>query len=80
MNNSRKGYLYYREHESYNKYNAGKLGISGCISNRNDNYTSGEIFQGVFKLVIEIDYNKMSLVEKLLKNYFKSLGYHIYKW
>ena len=34
MNNSRKGYLYYREHESYNKYNAGKLGISICISNR----------------------------------------------
>ena len=78
INNSRKGYLYYREHESYNKYNAGKLGISCCISNRDATYTSGEIHRGVFKLVIEIYYDKMTLVEKLLQNYFKSLGYHIY--
>jgi len=78
MNNSRKGYLYYREHESYNRYNAGKLGISCCISNRDATYTSGEILRGVFKLVIEFDIDKMTLVEKLLQNYFKSLGYHIY--
>ena len=78
INDSRKGYLYYRDHESYNKYNAGKLGISSCISNRDTTYTSGEIFRGVFKLVIDIDYDKMTLVEKLLQNYFKSLGYHIY--
>ena len=78
MNNSRKGYLYYREHESYKIYNAGKLGISCCISNRDATNTSGEIFRGVFKLVIDIDYDKMTLVEKLLQNYFKSLGYHIY--
>ena len=69
INNYKKGYLYYRDHESYNKYNAGKLGISCCISNRNATYTSGEILRGLFKLVIEIDYDKMTLVEKLLQNY-----------
>ena len=78
INNSRKGYLYFREHESYNIHKAGKLGISGCISNRDSTYASGEIIRGVFKLVIEFDYTKMTLVEKLLQNYFKSLGYHIY--
>ena len=79
INNTRKGYLYFREHESYNVHKAGKLGISGCISNRDSTYASGEIIRGIFKLVIEIDYTKMTLVEKLLQSYFKSLGYHIYK-
>ena len=81
MNNTieyKKGYLYFREHESYNIHNAGKLGISECISGRDSTYASGEIIRGVFKLVVEIDYNKMAILEKLLQNYFKSLGYHIH--
>jgi len=78
INNSRKGYLYFREHESYNIHKAGKLGISDCISNRDITYATGEIIRGIFKLVIEINYDKMQFLEKLLQNYFKSLGYHIY--
>jgi superfamily II DNA or RNA helicase len=78
INNFRKGYLYFREHESYNIHNAGKLGISECLSNRDITYATGEIIRGIFKLVIEINYDKMRFLEKLLQNYFKSLGYHIY--
>jgi len=77
-NDSRKGYIYFRTHESYSLHKAGKLGISGCISNRDATYASGEIIRGVFKLVIEIEYDKMTIIEKLLQNYFKTLGHHIY--
>ena len=71
------GYLYVRLHESYEKYNSCKFGITECIKNRDSTYVTGEIKRGYFKLVIQIPKNKMKLLEKLLQNYFKSLNLHV---
>jgi len=71
------GYLYVRLHEAYNKYNSCKFGITECIINRDNTYKTSEIKHGKFKLVIKITKNKMKLLEKILQNYFKCLGFHI---
>ena len=77
MINNDFGYLYVRFHEAYDKYKSCKFGIAECIINRDGTYTTGEIKRVKFKLVIKIVKDKMKLLEKLLQNYFKSLGLHI---
>jgi predicted helicase len=71
------GYLYTREHESYELYQAVKLGIASNIPERDSQYATCEIMRGYFSTIIEIPKDKMVTIEKLLKSYFKSLGYHI---
>jgi len=77
MVNNEFGYLYIRFQEAYDKYKSCKFGIAECIINRDSTYKTGEIKRGHFKLVIKISKDKMKLLEKLLQNYFKSLGLHI---
>ena len=66
MINNEFGYLYIRLHEAYNKYNACKLGITSNITNRDHVYATGEIKRGYYKLVIQIPFNKMKIIEKML--------------
>jgi len=75
--NNKNGYLYIRINELYQKYNSCKFGITECIINRDGVYTTGEIKRGYFELVVQIPYDKMKILEKLLQNYFKSLNLHI---
>jgi hypothetical protein len=75
--NNKIGYLYIRINELYQKYNSCKFGITECIINRDGTYTTCEIKRGYFELVIQIPKDKMKILEKLLQNYFKSLGLHI---
>ena len=77
MVNNEFGYLYIRFQEAYDKYKSCKFGIAECIINRDSTYKTAEIKRGNFKLVIKIPKDKMKLLEKLLQNYFKSLGLHI---
>ena len=51
------GYIYIRWNESYDKYDAYKLGSSSNIPERNSQYITNEIEKGEFRLVIEI-FNK----------------------
>ena len=69
------GYLYVRQHASYE--DACKLGITINIANRESNYTTGELKRGIFTCVIEIPKDKMNILEKMLQKYFTSLGYYI---
>jgi predicted helicase len=72
------GYIYIRHHESYDKYNACKLGKASNIKNRETTYITGEINKGKYLLVIEFSKGKEIIIEKYLEINFKSKGYHIY--
>lgn len=72
------GYIYLRDHESYKKYYAYKLGKAIPIVERNNTYMTSEIISGKFIMIIEMASDKVDLVEKLLKRYFNSIGYHVY--
>ena len=72
------GYIYVRNHTSYDEYNACKLGKTTNIPDRDSVYASGEIRRGNFVLVVEMSADMIDWVEKLLQTYFKSLEYHIY--
>jgi superfamily II DNA or RNA helicase len=82
-----KYYLYIRHHESYQSYNAVKLGITTCIGSRDSSYATGEIKRGKFINVYELINlsNKYPLsakplehLEKLLHIYLKNLKKYIY--
>lgn len=66
------GYLYIRIHESYDQYDACKLGITICISNRDSVYSTSEIERGVYVLVVEIPSEQMKTIEKML-----SIGFNV---
>jgi predicted helicase len=69
------GYIYIRNHESYDLTNSCKLGKTDNIPSRDDAYATGEIKRGYFELVIEM--SDIDKIEKALQNYFNSLGLHI---
>ena len=72
------GYIYIRIHTSYDKYNVCKLGKTSNLIERNSTYKTGEVESGYFELVIEMQKQKLDIIEKLLQNHFKLLGYHYY--
>ena len=77
-------YIYVREHESYEKYNACKIGYTTSLAERDNTYSTNEILRGKFTLVIRIDGIIPSndnlleqsnasigiLIEKVIHNYF----------
>ena len=65
------GYIYTRTHESYQQYDACKLGETSNIPNRDSVYTTGEIRRGHFDNVFEIRSGKHKEMESILKNEFK---------
>ena len=71
------GYIYIRNHPSYDKYDGCKLGKANNIPERDTQYATGEIKRGNFELVIEMPKEVIGLVEKMLQNYFNCLGFHI---
>lgn len=72
------GYLYIRNHESYNKYGACKLGRCENIPTREGLYKTSEILRGFFTLVIELNKEILVELETKLKNYFEILGLQCY--
>ena len=65
-----KEYIYVREHESYEKYNAIKLGQTTNIPDRESQYITCEIVRGKFIYVYRLSHLKSSKIEKKLKNLF----------
>jgi len=76
--NMNKGYIYIRIHTSYDKYNVCKLGKTINLIERNSTYKTGEVESGYFEYAIEIEIKKLDIIEKLLQNHFKLLGYYYY--
>lgn len=64
-------YLYIRTHESYDVYNAVKLGKANNIPERDSVYATGEIKRGKFIMVFQVYFKQVILIERLLQNYFK---------
>ena len=73
--NTNKGYIYVRRHESYDIYNACKLGKTKNIPEREGVYITGELKKGYFELVFEVQLEEMTKIELLLQNEFHK--YHI---
>ncbi len=71
------GYIYIREHESYNNYAVCKLGKTECIPERENTYVTGEIVKGTFTLVFEVKKDQLDLIEKVLQKNFKNINVYI---
>ena len=68
------GYIYIRNHASYDVHNACKLGKASNIPDRDTQYATGEIIRGYFEVVFEVHIEKMSIIEKLLQLKFNTLN------
>ena len=71
------GYIYIRNHPSYDEADGCKLGKANNIPERDTQYATGEIKRGNFEMVIEMPKEFIGIVEKLLQKYFNSIGFHI---
>jgi len=74
--NQDKGYIYIRNHISYDEYDVYKLGKAMNIIERDGVYATGEVQRGYFVSIYEIPIGKISIIERLLQNEFKK--YHFY--
>jgi len=72
--NSTKGYIYVRNHPSYDVDDACKMGKANNIPERDTQYATGEIKRGYFEEVFEVPIEKMGIVERLLQNEFCELN------
>ena len=75
--NQSKGTIYFRDNAWYKMENVIKMGVSSVVKNRSNGYITGEVERGEYICIIEIPLEKMKILDKCLKMYFKS--YHIYK-
>jgi len=72
--NSTNGYIYVRNHPSYDVDDACKMGKANNIPERDTQYATGEIKRGYFEAVFEVPIEKMGIVELLLQNEFRELN------
>lgn len=61
------GYIYIREHTSYDYYDLCKLGKTINIPDRDSQYATGEIKRGQFSYVYEVNHKQLSIIERLLQ-------------
>lgn len=71
------GYIYGRNHESYEIYNACKLGKTNNIPERDSTYATGEIRRGYFEPVFEISNKNTDIIECELQDEFKEFNIFI---
>ena len=72
--NQTNGYIYVRNHTSYDVDDACKMGKANNIPERDTQYATGEIKRGYFEAVFEVPIEKMGIVERLLQNEFRELN------
>jgi superfamily II DNA or RNA helicase len=72
--NQTNGYIYVRNHTSYDIDGACKMGKANNIPERDTQYATGEIKRGYFEAVFEVPIEKMGIVERLLQNEFHELN------
>jgi superfamily II DNA or RNA helicase len=68
------GYIYVRNHLSYDVYDACKMGKANNIPERDVQYATGEIKRGYFEVIFEVPIKKMGIIERLLQNEFRKLN------
>lgn len=72
--NQTNGYIYVRNHSSYDVDDACKMGKANNIPERDTQYATGEIKRGYFEAVFEVPIKKIGIVERLLQNEFRELN------
>ena len=72
--NQTNGYIYVRNHPSYDVDDACKMCKANNIPERDTQYATGEIKRGYFEAVFEVPIEKMGIVERLLQNEFRELN------
>jgi superfamily II DNA or RNA helicase len=72
--NQTNGYIYVRNHPSYDVDDACKMGKANNIPERDTQYATGEIKRGYFEAVFEVPIENMGFVERLLQNEFRELN------
>ena len=72
--NQTNGYIYIRNHSSYDIEDACKIGKTSNIPERDIQYATGEIKRGYFEEVFEVPIEKMSIVERLIQYEFHELN------
>ena len=72
--NQTNGYIYVRNHPSYDVDDVYKMGKANNIPERDTQYATGEIKRGYFEAVFEVPIEKMGIVERLLQNEFRELN------
>jgi superfamily II DNA or RNA helicase len=71
---SKNGYIYVRNHPSYDVDDACKMGKAINIPERDTQYATGEIKRGYFEVVFEVLIEKMGIIERLLQYEFRELN------
>jgi hypothetical protein len=71
---STNGYIYIRNHPSYDLDDACKMGKANNIPERDTQYATGEIKRGYFEAVFEVPIENMGIIERLLQNEFRELN------
>ena len=72
--NQTNGYIYIRNHPSYDIDDACKMGKTINIPERDAQYATGEIRRGYFETVYEVPIKQMGIIERLLQNEFHELN------
>jgi len=72
--NQTNGYIYVRNHPSYDVDDACKMGKANNIPERDTQYATGEIKRGYFEAVFEVPIEKMGIIERLLQHEFRELN------
>ena len=71
-------HLYTRNHPSYEKHNAIKMGIAICPVSRANTYSTGEIEKGKYTAIYKVKSPAIArYAELLLSIHFKKLGLHL---
>ena len=68
------GYIYVRNHPSYDINNACKMGKTNNIPERDTAYATGEINRGYFEVVFEVPNKQLGIIERLLQNEFQEFN------
>ena len=68
------GYIYVRNHPSYDAENVCKLGKASNIPDRDSVYATSELKRGFFDVVFEVTIEIMGIVERLLQDEFRELN------
>lgn len=74
--NQTSGYIYVRNHPSYEVNDVIKVGKASNIPERDTQYATGEYCRGNFEAVFEVPIKKMGIIERLLQYEFRNFHDH----
>lgn len=74
IENTINGYIYVRNHQSYDIDDVCKIGKAKNIPDRDTQYATGEIMRGYFEAIFSVPIKQMGIIERLVQNEFSNLN------